>query len=293
MPHDGMSAGTRPASARDTAWYRAVTAAQQGDADAFAALARLSADRLFAVAIRVTRDRHRAEDALQQTLIAAWKGLPRLRNPERFDAWTYRLVVRFAVQEARGGGVQREIYAIPNVVPSLPDESSAIARRDQLERGFARLTPEQRAVTVMHFYVGLSLAEISETLGVLLGTIGSRLHYAKRALRAALEADERGEECDGMTGRDSDRQIDQIIADWLESEPYTTPDAGRSRHRLRVRPPAATIAGRDSARRDVPSTVAEPATGGGPRRTRWPAGADDRRRRSAWRETRAHAGAEQ
>ena len=130
------------------------------------------------------------------------------------------------MQEARGGGVQREIYAIPNVVPSLPDESSAIAGATSLSAGSPRLTPEQRAVTVMHFYVGLSLAEISETLGVLLGTIGSRLHYAKRALRAALEADERGEEgADGMTGRDSDRQIDQIIADWLESEPYTTPDA--------------------------------------------------------------------
>ena len=172
-----------------------VTAAQRGDADAFAALARLSADRLFAVAIRVTRDRHRAEDALQQTLIAAWKELPRLRDPERFEAWTYRLVVRFAVQEARGGRrPQREIYALPRHQPSQPDESSAIARRDQLERGFARLTPEQRAVTVMHFYVGLSLAEISDALGVPLGTVGSRLHYAKRALRAALEADERGEE---------------------------------------------------------------------------------------------------
>jgi RNA polymerase sigma-70 factor (ECF subfamily) len=169
-----------------------VTAAQRGDADAFAALARLSADRLFAVAIRVTRDRHRAEDALQQTLIAAWKELPRLRDPERFEAWTYRLVARFAVQEARGGRrPQREIYALPQHEPSQPDESAAIALRDQLERGFERLTPEQRAVTVMHFYVGFSLAEIADTLGLPLGTVGSRLHYAKRALRAALEADER------------------------------------------------------------------------------------------------------
>jgi RNA polymerase sigma-70 factor (ECF subfamily) len=172
-----------------------VVAAQRGDADAFSALARLSADRLFAVAIRVTRDRHRAEDALQQALIAVWKELPRLRDPERFEAWTYRLIVRFAVQESRGGRRPvREIYALPHHEPSVSDASATVALRDQLDRGFEQLTPEQRAVTVLHFYVGLSLAEIADTLGVPLGTVGSRLHYAKRAMRAALEADDRGEE---------------------------------------------------------------------------------------------------
>lgn len=92
-----------------------VTAAQRGDAEAFAALARLSADRLSAV--RVTRDRHRAEDALQQALIAAWKELPRLRDPERFEAWTYRLIVRFAVQEARGGQSSRRSRPFPFPLP--------------------------------------------------------------------------------------------------------------------------------------------------------------------------------
>ena len=172
-----------------------VAAAQKGDAEAFAALARLSADRLYAVAVRVTRDRHRAEDALQQALIAAWKELPRLRDPERFEAWTYRLVVRFAVQEARGGRQpSREIFALPEQEPSRDDASADVATRDQLERGFRRLTPEQRAIIVLHFYAGLSLAEVADVIGVPLGTVGSRLHYAKRALRAALEADDRVEE---------------------------------------------------------------------------------------------------
>lgn len=171
-----------------------VTAARDGDADAFAALARLSSDRLFAVALRVTRDRHRAEDALQQTLIAVWKELPRLRDPVRFDAWTYRLVVRFAVQEARGGRRPiREMHVVPERDPSLDDATGDVEQRDQLERGFERLTPEQRAVVVLHFYAGLGLAEIADTIGVPLGTVGSRLHYAKRALRAALEADDRDE----------------------------------------------------------------------------------------------------
>jgi RNA polymerase sigma-70 factor (ECF subfamily) len=172
-----------------------VTAAQQGDADAFAALARLSADRLYAVAVRVTRDRHRAEDALQQALITAWKELPRLRDPERFEAWSYRLVVRFAIQEARGGRVPTPaVHVLPDEPHDPDDVAARVVSRDQLERGFQRLTPEQRAVTVLHFYVGLPLGEIAELLGVPVGTVGSRLHYAKRALRAALEADERVEE---------------------------------------------------------------------------------------------------
>ena len=172
-----------------------ITAAQRGDAEAFAALARLSADRLFAVAVRVTRDRYRAEDALQQALIATWSELPRLRDPERFEAWTYRLVVRFAVQEARAARrPNREIFVLAERERSRADTSTDVATRDQLERGFRRLTPEQRAVLVLHFYAGQSLAEIADVIGVPLGTVGSRLHYAKRALRAALEADNRAEE---------------------------------------------------------------------------------------------------
>ena len=172
-----------------------VTAAQRGDADAFDALARLSSDRLYAIAVRVTRDYHLAEDALQQALIAAWKELPQLRDPERFEAWSYRLVVRYAVQESRGGHrTRREIFGLRER-ESAPDTALAdVAARDQLERGFRRLTPEQRAVIVLHFYAGLSLAEIADVIGIPLGTVGSRLHYAKRALRAALAADERVEE---------------------------------------------------------------------------------------------------
>jgi len=172
-----------------------VTAAQSGDSEAFAALARLSADRLFAVALRVTRDRHRAEDALQQALIAVWKELPRLRDPERYEAWTYRLIVRFSVQEARGGRQPAsKMYALPDDTLDPGNASADVDTRDRLERGFQRLTPEQRAAIVLHFYSGLSLAEMAESLGLPLGTVGSRLHYAKRALRAAIEADERVEE---------------------------------------------------------------------------------------------------
>ena len=75
--------------------------------------------------------------------------------------------------------------------PSTEDAATSLADRDQLERGFRRLKPEQRVVVVLHFYVGLPVPEIADTLGIPTGTVKSRLHYATATLRAALEADAR------------------------------------------------------------------------------------------------------
>jgi RNA polymerase sigma-70 factor (ECF subfamily) len=75
--------------------------------------------------------------------------------------------------------------------PASPDESLGVADRDQLERGFRRLTPDERAILVLHHYAGYSPAEIAEVLGRPPGTIRSRLHHAHRAMRAALEAEAR------------------------------------------------------------------------------------------------------
>lgn len=171
-----------------------VERAAKGDQEAYAALAGLSADRLFAVAHRILRDWHLAEDALQQTLITIWNELPRLRDPDRFEAWTYRLIARESVaaarREGRGGPVVR-LLADEADASVAPEQYQAVADRDQLERGFRRLRPEERAVLVLHHYVGLSVAEIADVLDIPIGTAGSRLHYALRALRAALDADER------------------------------------------------------------------------------------------------------
>ena len=169
-----------------------VEQAQRGDQEAFAALAHLAADRLHAIAYRILRDADRADDALQQALSDAWDGLPRLRDPDRFDAWTYRLIVRASFREA-----QRErrwaarIRLISEDDPDGRDFVPEVAARDELERGFRRLSIEHRAVLVLRFYIGLSVTEIAEALGIPVGTAGSRLHYATRELRAALEADAR------------------------------------------------------------------------------------------------------
>lgn len=170
-----------------------VEQAQRGDQEAFAALVHLVADRLYAVAFRILRDADRAEDALQQALVDVWRDLPDLRDPDRFDGWAYRLVCRASYKEARRDrrmvGRVRDLYAAGG--PIGGDFASGLCDRDELERSFRKLTPEHRAVLVLHFFVGMSVTEVAETLGIPLGTVGSRLHYAVRDLRAAYEADAR------------------------------------------------------------------------------------------------------
>ena len=169
-----------------------VEQAQRGDRDAFGVLARTRADRLFAIGQRILRDVGLAEDAMQQALVIAWRELPSLRDPARFDAWLTRLLVHACYAEARSRrSWSANVRLLPIDGPAGGDAYQEIADRDQLERGFRRLPPDQRAFLVLHHYVGLSPTEIAETLGIPAGTARSRLHYAHRAMRAALEADAR------------------------------------------------------------------------------------------------------
>jgi RNA polymerase sigma factor (sigma-70 family) len=169
-----------------------VIRAQRGDAEAFASLAVACGDRLHAIAHRILRDVDLAEDATQQALLAIWQNLPVLRDPARFDAWSYRLLVNACYDEGR----RRRTWN-PNLSVLHEDHMAAadamgqVDDRDQLERGFRRLSVDHRAVVVLHTYLGLSLEEIADALGAPRGTIRSRLHYAVRAMRAALDADER------------------------------------------------------------------------------------------------------
>ena len=168
-----------------------VEQARRGDREAFAILARTHGDRLIALAQRILRDLGRSEDVVQQTLVIAWRELPRLRDPERFEVWLNRTLVHACYAEARRARAWNSHIRVLTIEPTVPDTSRALADRDQLERGFRRLPPEQRAILVLRHYLGLEPAEIAETLGIKEGTARSRLHYAHRAMRAALEADER------------------------------------------------------------------------------------------------------
>ena len=169
-----------------------VEQAQRGDREAFAVLARSRGDRLMAIAQRILRDIGRAEDAVQQTLVIAWRELPRLRDPDRFDAWIQRLLVHASYAEARRAQAWNiNVRVLPVDGPSGGDESLAFDDRDRLERALRRLPVDQRAILVFTHYLGLTPTEIAERLEIPVGTARSRLHYAHRSMRAALEADER------------------------------------------------------------------------------------------------------
>ena len=169
-----------------------VLAAQRGDEAAFVDLVRLRADRLYAIAYRVLRDVDRAEDAVQDALVIAWRDLRGLRDPDRFDAWSHRLLVRICIDQAsRERRRAANLRVLPIDGPVAPDDTLTMADRDQLERGFRRLSPEQRTILVLHHYEGYAPSEIADLLGIPPGTARSRLHHAHRAMRAALEADAR------------------------------------------------------------------------------------------------------
>ena len=169
-----------------------VTRAQHGDEEAFASLAVAVGDRLHAVAHRILRDLDLAEDATQQALLAIWRDLPQLRDPARFDAWSYRLLVRACYAEARRSRQwSPNLRLLPSDEPMQADGSSSVIDRDQLERGFRRLSIDHRAVVVLHHYLDWPLDRVAEALDVPAGTVRSRLHHAMRGLRAALDADAR------------------------------------------------------------------------------------------------------
>ena len=169
-----------------------VERARRGDHDAFAELAAAAISRLDTAAWLILRDVEQAKDAVQNALVRAWRDLPTLRDPDRFDAWLHRLLVRACIDEARRlrrHRVDVELTTIHD--PAVTGLESVIADRDELERGFLRLDPEMRAVIVLHHYLDLPLPSVATVLGIPLGTAKSRLHRALGLMRAALDADAR------------------------------------------------------------------------------------------------------
>ena len=181
-----------------------VVRAMAGDHGAFEELTRVEIRRLYAVARLILRDEGKAEEATQEALMAAWRRLRGLRDPDRFGPWLHRLLVNACYREARRSGRRQsfEVHVDPMFLPEATgpiDAVAQLANRDQVERGFRRLDVDQRTVLVMHYYLGFSLDEAAEVLGIPPGTVRSRLHRAIEAMRAALEADARSPMFD--TGR--------------------------------------------------------------------------------------------
>lgn len=186
MPHIAASGGDQRVQ-RDL-----VIRAQHGDADAFSVLAAGAIDRLHGIAYRILRDADGADDATQRALIAAWDHLRDLRDPDRFDAWTYRLVVRAAYKEARHERTQHDVvhWAL-QAGRTIDDPPDTVADRDQLEQALGTLSPEHRAVLALRYYADLSFADIAEVLQIPIGTVSSRLHHALARMREALRPEQR------------------------------------------------------------------------------------------------------
>ena len=171
---------------------RLVEQAMRGDEEAFDLLVGRFGDGLHSVAHRILRDTTLAQDATQEALLDAWRNLPRLRDPDRFEAWIYRLLVNACFSEARRERRHSgNLRLLPQDEPMEPDQASRIAAQDQLDRAFRQLSLEHRTVVVLVHYLGQTPTEAAATMGTPVGTARSRLHYALQHLRGAIEADAR------------------------------------------------------------------------------------------------------
>jgi RNA polymerase sigma-70 factor, ECF subfamily len=166
-----------------------VSRAQSGDQDAFSDLVRPSFSRLLGAARLILRDPDRAEDAVQEALVLAWRDIRAIREPDAWDAWLYRLTVRACYRWARRQR-QRDVRELPvfRAVDSATehDFSTTIVERDRLGGHISRLPLDQRTVMVMHFYLDLPLGDAAAILGIPVGTAKSRLHRGLEALRIAM-----------------------------------------------------------------------------------------------------------
>ncbi len=170
-----------------------VVRAQRGDREAYAQLTAGLTAKLFRVAALILRSEDRAADAVQDALLQGWIDLRGLRDPDRFDAWLYRVLVRTCYASARKNQ-RRTVAEVKVALPATAvgsDIQHTYAIRDQLARGFSRLSVEHRTVIVLVHYAGLSMKEAAAVIGVPLGTVQSRLSRAMESMRTALAADER------------------------------------------------------------------------------------------------------
>jgi RNA polymerase sigma-70 factor, ECF subfamily len=185
------------ATSRQLAEFSLVERAQAGDETAFTALVADRQDRLFRLAWSILRDDADARDAAQETCIKAWRELPRLRDPDRFDAWLTRSLVNRCrdMLRSRKRTTVREIRMdstpAASGFASSSDLGDDFADADAIRRAFARLKPDDRTYLALHYADGLSVAEIAATVGAPVGTVKWRLSRARDALERQLAREAR------------------------------------------------------------------------------------------------------
>jgi RNA polymerase sigma-70 factor (ECF subfamily) len=164
--------------------------ARRGEHDAFTALLDVHLARLDAAARLILRDPELARDAVQEALIRAWRDLPGLRDPDRFEAWLHRLIVNACldlIRHRKRRVIEVELKPIDS--PATHDVAGRLADRDLLDQALSRLEPGHRAVVALHYLLGMPLPEVAHAMGIPLGTAKSRLHYALAAMRTTVTAE--------------------------------------------------------------------------------------------------------
>ena len=165
-----------------------VRRAARGDVDAYEALYRAHAGRVFALCLRMARDRGEAEGLVQDVFVRVWERLGSFRGDAAFATWVHRVAVNVAIEHLRAQGRLRDrIDAEADVEAVFDDSFFARAGSDvDLERAIAKLPPRARLVFVLHDVEGHGHREIASRMGVAVGTCKAHLHRARGLLRAAL-----------------------------------------------------------------------------------------------------------
>ena len=166
-----------------------VVRARDGDLDAFSQLVQVSFPKLERVAHLILRDADRAQDAVQDALLRAWRDLRALRNPDAWDPWLRRLAVNACYDVARKDRRRHtlEVHVEPDpATAGTADSTADLADRDWLGRELARLDLDQRVVLVLHYYLDLRVSEVAQILDIPYGTAASRLHRGLEAMRTSM-----------------------------------------------------------------------------------------------------------
>ena len=210
-----------------------VIRAANGDREAFSQLANTAFDQLYRTARLILRDEDRAADAVQEALLSAWVHIHAVRDPDRFEAWLRRLLVHACYREAGRVGRRRdmEVQITELDMPGTEDVQRATANRDQIERGFRRLSIDQRAALTVHHYLGLTDLDAAVVLDIPLGTYKSRLNRATSALRLGARSRWPCPGAPAGVGRMTRPDIfDAELGAWLDDEAQPpVPAAARDR----------------------------------------------------------------
>ncbi|KQO98483.1 RNA polymerase sigma factor [Leifsonia sp. Leaf264] len=158
--------------------------ARDGDARAFDELLRPHRDKLWGICVRVTRNHADAEDAVQDAMVAIWKGLPRFRGEAAFSTWTYRIAANAALGVVR----RRREVPVAEIFDIEPDPGfeDGVAMHDEIQAALRTVPEDFRVALVLREYGSLTYEEIAEHQGIPVQTVKSRLNRARAAVRAAL-----------------------------------------------------------------------------------------------------------